>query len=220
MVQMQSRIPQPNWAPAIRRFLEYVKIACELEIVDPGDPETHTPMQTRSFMPKDRMQEYFSKQNHSELKSIIAALFPGAEPINPRAIVPGYTSVFCTLLSIGKGQYIDHFRHYDNLKDSALPFDPANPPAHLPETPGDRDFFLDFCREQWKFCAATLEDPVADKHFESERVLPIIYKKRLAGGGSANLWLIKIYPFYNGIIPEETKSVCPIIPLHIKGYQD
>lgn len=203
---MERQRRQPNWQSAISRFLEYVKTDCELEIIDPGVPETHTQPKTRPFMPKDRIQTYFTKQECKELRSIISALFPNTDPINPRVILSKYTSVFCTLLSIGRGEYIEQFRHYDSLNDAALPFNPASPPAHLPEAAGDPEFLRDFCKAQWKFCAATLEDPVADKHFDSEQVLPIIFKKRLAGGGSATLWLVKIYPSYNKLISEESKN--------------
>ncbi|KIN03043.1 hypothetical protein OIDMADRAFT_18518, partial [Oidiodendron maius Zn] len=84
---------------------------------------------------------------------------------------------------------IEHFRHYDNLSDLALPFDPDSPPANLPEAARRPEFLRCFCEAQWKFCAASLDYPVADKHYERERILPIIEKTRLAGGGTANLWL-------------------------------
>jgi len=142
------------------------------------------------------------------LRNILAALFPHSDPINPLAILNNHTSIFCTLLSIRKGQFIDYFRRYDSLGDSSLPFDPANPPANLPVAARDPEFLREFCKAQWKFCAVTLRHPVADKHFERDRVLPIIEKKRLAGGGTATLWLVKIYPSYNKLISEETKKVC------------
>ena len=199
---------QPDWTPAIDRFHEYVRNECEYEVVDPGDAEQHRPATTRPFMPNDRIRNYFTKQNYHELRCIISALLLDVTSIHPHEIVSKYSSVFCTLLSIGKGAYIEHFRHYDNLSDLALPFDPDSPPANLPEAARRPEFLRCFCEAQWKFCAASFDYPVADKHYERERILPIIEKTRLAGGGTANLWLIKIHSSYNNLSREKTMRVC------------
>ena len=140
------------------------------------------------------IQAYFERQKFSELRALLTCLYP-SDPVKPKTIFPKYIAVFCTLLFAGRGKYIKHFTRFDNLSDTALPFDPKNPPTNQPFTAGDPDFWTDFCKEQWRFCTPILEDSISDKHFETERVLPIIYKERLAGGGSANLWLVKIYPF-------------------------
>jgi len=55
-----------------------------------------------------------------------------------------------------------------------------------------------------------IEDSDSDKHYEEEGVLPITYRERLAGGGTANLWLIKLHPTYNQIFPDALYSVCYI----------
>jgi hypothetical protein len=203
---MEQRPVQPNWEQSLSRFDEYVKKNCEIEIRDPGDPDTSKPAITRAFMPLDRIRGYFERQSYSELRACLACLFPN-DHVNPKTIFPKYIAVFCTLLFAGRGKYIKHFTRFDSLSDTALPFDPKNPPANQPFIAGDPDFWNEVCKEQWRFCAPVLEDPISDKRFESERVLPIIYKKRLAGGGSANLWLVKIYPFYNKIIPDDIKAV-------------
>jgi hypothetical protein len=203
---MEQRPAQPNWEHSLSRFYEYVKNNCAQEIIDPGDPDSSKPATTRPFMPLDRIKSYFERQNYSELRALLASLFPN-HPVNPKTIFPKYIAVFCTLLFAGRGNYIKHFTRFDNLSDTALPFDPNNPPTNRPFTAGDPDFWSDFCKQQWRFCAPVFEDPISNKHFEDERILPIICKKRLAGGGSANLWLVKIYPFYNKIIPDNTKDV-------------
>ena len=199
---------QPNWTTAINRFLEFVENNCEYEIIDYGSAEANTPVKRRPFMPNDRIEEYFTRRNYNEFREIIYALFPRSGPFHPQTILTNHTSIFCTLLSIGEGAYIEHFRHYDSLSDSSLPFNPTSPPANLPAAAREPKFLHSFCAAQWKFCAVILKDPVADKRFEHDRVLPIIEKKRLAGGGSATLWLVKIYSSYNKLISEETKVVC------------
>lgn len=194
---------QPGWDAAINRFVEQVDRCRAEEILDP----TSTPQRTRPFVPIDEIKAYFEDQQCTEFFSILSALFPSGLKIYPKEILPKYTAVFCILLYIGRGQYIDYFRHYNSLSDAALPFNPAHPPANIPHAAEDPGFLNRFCEEQWRFCAQVLEDNLEDKHFESERVLPIISKQRLAGGRSANLWKIKIHPSYNKIISKEEKAV-------------
>jgi hypothetical protein len=45
------------------------------------------------------------------------------------------------------------------------------------------------------------------QNIESDRILPIISKDRLGGGGSANIWCVKIHPFYNKLITDDVKLV-------------
>jgi hypothetical protein len=201
---------QNNWAAPISRFLEFVETQCEFEILDPGDPDTSTLRLTRPFMPLDRIQAYFQELNYLRLRAILSELFPNTY-VNPKDIVPKYTAVFSTLLCAQKGNFILHFTQYNNLSDTHLPFDPDSPPAHLPQT-GDSNFLQDFCQRQWKFCAANLED-LSKKRFEGDRVLPIIFKEKLGGGGTAILWLIKVYPYYNGLLTED----CKIVRFHLNS---
>lgn len=160
-------------------------------------------------MPLNEIQDYFGAQHYAELRDILAALFPDGH-ILPKEIFPKYVAVFCALLCIGKGHYIEHFKHYESLSDTSLPFDPESPPAHWPNTAGDSDFLRKFSKAQWKFCARKWED-LSDKHYDSEQILPIIYKKRISSGGSANIWLVKIHPFYNRLISEDAKLVSIVL---------
>jgi hypothetical protein len=88
-----------------------------------------------------------------------------------------------------------------------MPFDINNPPPHFPTATGDGNLLADFCETQWKFCPAVLDDSVSDKHFEEERILPITTRKRLAGGATANLWLITVHPSYNRLVTGDCETV-------------
>jgi len=198
---------QQNWKPSIERFLGFViDRNCTHEIIEPGDSDDCPPKKTRPFMPLDQIQYYFGAHNYSELRGVLAALFSPDDLIPPRDIYPKYIAVFCTLLCIGKGSYIKHFKHHESLSDTSLPFDPASPPAHWPSSARDSSFLHEFCQAQWKFCARVWED-LSDKHYDSEQILPIVSKTRLSGGGSANIWRVKIHPFYNKLISEDDKLV-------------
>jgi hypothetical protein len=200
---MEERNAQANWEPSIRNFIEFVNRESVFEVVDPNDEKTK-----RVFMPLDIIQRYLQQRNYANLNDITAVLFP-KEYTNPKEIIPKYTRVFCTLLYSGYGHYIKQFKRLSNLRDVNLPFDPENPPNNLPPAPGpgNQDFWRDICKEQWRFCAPEFECPVSNEDFDENRVLPIIFKKWLAGGGTSTLWLIKLHPDYNKLISDESKSV-------------
>jgi hypothetical protein len=200
----EQKVQQPNWEPAIVKFFEFVNKESVFEIVDPADETTKRP-----FMPLITIQRYLDQNSYQNLNAILKVLFPG-EYINPKEIVPRYTRVFCTLLYSEHGHYIKQFKRHNQLKDVNLPFHPDNPPNNLlPPTPGLAMLWHDICNAQWRFSAPELEFPVPNLPFEEERVLPITYKKRLDGGGTATLWLIKLHPDYNKLISDESKSVSP-----------
>ncbi|KAH6717034.1 hypothetical protein BKA61DRAFT_600947 [Leptodontidium sp. MPI-SDFR-AT-0119] len=201
---MAHQAEPPSYDPARGRFLEYVKRHCELEVIDPGDSSQSIPSKTRAFVPRDLLQTYLESHHYRELKAIIEGLKCGL--VNLGHIIPRYTAVFCTLLHSGRGSWIKHFTRHESLMDIALPFDSKSPPRNWPQAPGDPNFLSDFCRDQWRFCAPTLTDPVSDQCFEDERILPITYKRKLRDGGTAKLWLINIHPSYNKLISEEHKQ--------------
>jgi len=178
-----------------------------LEIIHPGD--SVVPRHTRPFMPIDQVQSYLTQNDNLELLSIIKELSLETE-LYPKDILRRYTAVFCTLLQSGHGEYIELFRHKSSLSDRSLPFSVHNPPPGFPSGTEESNMLADFCREQWRFCAAVIEDSDSDKHYEEDQVLPIIYKERLAGGGTANLWLIKLHPTYNQIVPDAVIPVSKI----------
>lgn len=138
---------------------------------------------------------------------IIAALFPNSDAIYPEDIFPDKLAVFCTLLKTSRGRWIEHFKQYDTLSDTALPFSPTNPPQNWPDTGNDQEFLQKFCQEQWKFRVPIFRKPIVERRFHKDQVLPIIFKKALNSGSSASLWLIKIHPAYNQLITEDEKKV-------------
>ena len=195
---------QASWTPAVRRFLDYVEENSVQEVVYPGDSAAAP--RTRPFMPIDQIQAYFSRNKELELRSIIKELSFQTD-LYPKDILRRYTAVFCTLLHCGHGEYIELLRHKPSLSDSYLPFSVKNPPPGFPHGPEEKSLLAKFCREQWRFCAAVMEDSDSDKHYEEEQVLPIVYRERLAGGATANLWKIELHPTYNKIDPEAMSPV-------------
>ncbi|CAG8948909.1 hypothetical protein HYFRA_00002035 [Hymenoscyphus fraxineus] len=197
---MAGRPPLTQWASAcISRFHEFVRENCEFEIINPESVD----LQKRQFMPLDKVRSYFEGNNCYELRAILNDIFGPADHIDPRHILRSHTAVFCILLCTGRGGAIKLFKSHDSLSDLNLPFDPERPPAHLPDTPNDPNFLYEFCEKQWVFCAARLEG-LSDKHFDGNRILPIIHKKKIGEGATAVIWLIELYPYYNGLIEDQS----------------
>jgi hypothetical protein len=67
----------------------------------------------------------------------------------------------------------------------------------FPTSTNDPRFFQRFCEEQWRFSAPVFLYNDTNLHFEANRILPIISKDKLAGGGSAVLHQIKLHKAYN-----------------------
>lgn len=191
----------PDYEDDLQAFRAWVDGAQNFEVVD---PDSNTGM--RPFVVKNDILGYFEKDEYRRLKRLISLHFPNGG-VWKDDIIPNWVAVFCTLLSISKGSWIKHFRHYHgNLSDMALPFDPTKPPSGWPEERAD--FLLEFCKAQWKFCAPVLSKPFVDQRFPKDMVLPIVFKKTLnTEGSSASLWLIKIHPSCNDLISEAEKEV-------------
>jgi hypothetical protein len=196
------------YGDGIPTFLSWVNRVQHFEIVDPFTS-------LRTFVVADDMRQYFMEDNYRDLKRLISTLFPDARSLagglRENDIVPHNVAVFCTLLTIGKGWWMNYFRYYRSLSDAALPFDPASP---LRDWPENADFLPQFCEAQWKFCAPVFRRPFAEQQFPPDRILPIISKEALNTDGSiVSLWRIKIHPSYNYLITEADKTVhIPLCP--------
>lgn len=194
---------QPDYEQVIQEFIAWVKRSYCYEVIDPN-PKYPV---LNEFVAVDSIRQYFEEESQRKLKKITRALFPNNQRVWPEDILTGKIGIFCTLLNIHKGPWIEHFRHHDALSDSSLPFDPKRLPPDWPEDTGDPEFLQRFCEEQWKFCVPIMRSPFVDKRFQKNRVLPIVFRKTLNTGASAALWQIKLHPSYNQLIPEAAKSV-------------
>lgn len=108
----------------------------------------------------------------------------------------GYCKVFCILLEIGKGEYIDYFLQHPSLCDSKLPFAPESLPPKFPVQADDPNFFAKFCDKQWLLCAPEFRNTLKSS-YRKEEVLPIIEKTYITQGGSAQIYRIKLHEAYD-----------------------
>lgn len=187
----------------IQAFFDWVCQARDYAVLNPSRLERH------AFIPIPKVEAYFERDRRQRLIEILDAIyFPETRPLYTENILPKYTAVFCILLHIGKGRYILKFTKHASLGDSALPFDPENPPAKFPICPEDPSFFPHFCDQQWRWCAPKFQRHMLNEEFGARTVLPITSMEQLGDGGSARLYKIKIHKLYNELLTfDESKIV-------------
>jgi hypothetical protein len=159
------------------------------------------------FMPLETLKSYFRANGGKRLDKILAELFHPDIPIKPEIIFRTHTAVFCILLLISKGRYIEYFSCYEELSDQRLPFDPAHPPACFPVATGDSKFLQRFCETQWRYCVPIFDNHMVHKRFGPQRLLPITHKERLGVRGVAIIYKIKIYEPHIKLLPDGSRIV-------------
>ena len=160
------------------------------------------------FTPVEALKSYFKANGSKKLNKILLEVFqPEDIPINPEMILQDHSAVFCILLRISKGRYIEYFARFEELSDQRLPFDPTHPPACFPEATDDPNFLQRFCEKQWMYCVPVFDNHMLHKHFGPQRLLPITYKERRGGGGSAIIYKIKLYGPHNKLLPAGSQIV-------------
>ncbi|KAF4634094.1 hypothetical protein G7Y89_g4015 [Cudoniella acicularis] len=160
----------------------------------------------RSFVPLRAVEAYLEENRNERLNRLLTEVYqPEHPPTYPEAILRRYTSVFCILLEIGKGNLIHHFTEHDSLRDSRLPFDPSVPPPQLSKTSVDEETYQKFCDKQWRY-AVPIFERLLDKSFSPEQILPIVHREPLGlGQGGAKIWRIAIHEDYNRLQMKNTK---------------
>ena len=147
----------------------------------------------RSFIPDPEIEAYF--ETVRPIQKLLAALFPYDPPqLDPETIRNKYIKVFLILILTSNGRFIASFLRHDSLSDQYLPF--KSRPNHFPPSTADLNFFTSFYRRQWEFCARIFEHAI-HQQLDEDLILPIIYKEKLGGGGSAVVHQIKLHPAYD-----------------------
>jgi hypothetical protein len=185
--------------PDIQGFLEWVRRNSEYAVRDPNSEER------RAFIPLKTVREYFKEEGGARLKELLLTIFaPNDPPVDPDDILENYTQIFCILIEIGKCRFIGSFTSW-GYGDRMLPFDPDHPPpSYFPTDTTDPKFYEKFCNKQWKFCVPELKSPMMNIRFHPDRILPIVSKDKITGGGSAILYKIKLQSSYNRLGPQST----------------
>lgn len=176
------------------------------------DEKTH-------FIPLEVLRSYFTHNDCEKLQNILSEIFaPEFPPIDPELILRDHTAIFCILLAIGKGKYIEHFARYEELSDRRLPFDPSHPPREFTDVSDDPDFARRFCEKQRMYCVPVFDSHMLHKYFGAQRLLPVTYKEPRGIEGLAGKYSIKLYAPHNKLVPGGADKVV-IWPFSIGDFQ-
>ncbi|CAI6340153.1 unnamed protein product [Periconia digitata] len=163
----------------------------EVSVVD-LQPQKDRP-ESRSFVPADAVKRHLSKP---VLRNLLAYYnIPATSLIH---IQQSYIFVFTILIVIGKGGELSRFLQWDSLADHRLPFRRNDRSAWPPEC---RNFFSEFYKAQWKFCAHTFRHGMNDTRLDDEVILPYLSREVLKMGPDSCTYKVEIHPSYNELIP-------------------
>jgi hypothetical protein len=184
MADQQSNIEQPR---PIEEFLEWTR---RNQIYAVTDPEIE---ERSAFVPLHIIKNYF---NRERIGNILSSFAYSSAQIDALGVFPSYITIFCILLAIGHGDAIEDFVGYEHLSDEYLPFDTNHQPPGFPTPKSNADLYSSFCDQQWRFCPPYFKENM-DARFEAKRILPIVQRTKLAGGGNAILSEINLHNSYN-----------------------
>jgi hypothetical protein len=183
-----STTQQDDRQHPIHNFLKWLS-ENEILAVDDSFPGTGC-----SFVSLGAVKSQLEKNGRERLNAILDILFEDGGGPDPTELLCNYVAVFCILLQIGKGHYIEHF--VDHEIHDQREFDPEHIPPKFPSSQGDDDFYKRFCEAQWRFCVPDFKENMK-KVFHDRRNLPIIEKRLVASGGSARISIIKLHSSYD-----------------------
>jgi hypothetical protein len=160
---------------------------------------------TRQYLPNSTRDGYFADKEH--LRHILSQLFPdhrgGPSPVHLADIQKHYSKVFSVLLWIGEGSRIREFTEDRSLADTNLPF--RSKPSSFPDLPFFDNFWLDFDRWQWMFCAPDLTY-FRKVEWEERRILPFVRREELGAGASGVAYRIEVHPSHDFLLSSEKAS--------------
>jgi hypothetical protein len=165
-----------------------------------------------AFIPGNVVEEYFRNQSHGNYqrtKALLVDTFGAGYRNNPKTIGQNCPRVFCILVSLGKQRYIAQFERSERLWDKSLPFDPRAPPESFPRDPDDPDFYKNFVREQWRFCAYTFSGNPNAVVEDGARILPFTWMDCPKSGGSSTVWRARIHVAYDNFDHDQIKRLKP-----------
>jgi hypothetical protein len=193
---------QPRRHAALDEFFEWESQSWVEVVADmTTDEKAH-------FMPLESLKAYFAADDCQRMNKILTEVFASKyPPVDSEFILREHVAIFCILLRIGQGTYIEHFARYEELSDRRLPFDPSHPPIGFPVPDGDPAFLQRFCEKQRMYCVPVFDAHMLHKHFGTQRLLPITSKEPHGAKGMSDRYVIQVYRPHNKMLPPKPKRV-------------
>lgn len=193
---------QPDHVRAIQDLLEWI----ERELKQSYDITNAAAASAEDrFIPIGRVEHHFQRHGSEIATDLLRAIFPGKDhdpPVRPQDFAKKCCRVFCILALIGQTRFIASFCQNPNLWDDRLPLIPfrdGTPPLHFPSDTSRPDFFDQFNKEQWKFCAPTLYGLMGVR-FERSSILPIVTLGQAGGGSTSTVYRAVIHGEHDEIV--------------------
>ena len=187
---------QDDHHPAINHLLTWVASTKDRGMrsagADSGDNVEDSP-----YISRTSLDEYYSQGQRVE--SLLGALFKDQdallETLDIGLIRRRYPKIFCLLITIGKGQFINYFVG-NGIDDQHLPLR-RHWQTDFPSATWDPHFFSKFYTQQWQFCVPELDYAVNRRFDAKEWILPIQRIRTLGEGASANTYQIEVPRAYD-----------------------
>ena len=187
---------QPDDHPAIQDLLKLVNSTEDRGLRSGDTNDSDADDGEYAFIPRTRLQAYLGQ--YDQVEKLLSALFgdedPMSNPPDAGTIRQSYSKIFCILIAIGKGRFINHFIEH-GIEDRYLPF--QSHPGNFPSATSDSSFFTTFYQQQWKFCVPELHKCFNKRFDANEWILPIKRKEELDHGGSAATYKIEVHEAYD-----------------------
>ena len=178
--------------PAIQQLMKWVESTGVLGVCGIGGATKEM-----NFVSHRALDDYFDQED--VLEDLLRAHFTDEdhlfEPSEVRQIKRRYAKIFCLLIIIGKGEFINHFIEYD-ISDQQLPLS-KHKPVGFPADSSGSHFFETFLQHQWQFSVPELNVMYGRRFDPSEWILPIRRVALLGEGVSADIHLVEVHSCYD-----------------------
>lgn len=146
------------------------------------------------FLPVTTLKERFT---HHTITSLLNAVLPEtswSKRVLPRTIRDKGARLFCILLRISEGEWIERFLQ-QGITDMSLPLLDKGQ-----QWPANANFFHKFHDAQWQYAPPVLTPDMSHFQLRSEHILPFTQRRPLAEsdhGGAATIDVVRIHPDFH-----------------------
>lgn len=192
---MATQLQQPYSDSDVQRFYQFLQH-------EQRNTDSQSPIPCAKFVPHSSLRDFIGQQDRGFLRRLLKAIL-GKETDSQEIdeIRENYLRVLATLISIGHAVILPWFTKY-KYTDKRLPFD--SPPQDFPELP-DVNIFTAFDACQWQFWPQRFHKGFYG-HLKNERILPVLYKKKLKQSAPATIYKVVLHHDYDHLREEDSTS--------------
>ncbi|KAF2852755.1 hypothetical protein T440DRAFT_17282 [Plenodomus tracheiphilus IPT5] len=149
--------------------------------------------ESQFFIPRPVLRDYLTL---TRIRLLLK--FRGVVEDIAQVVRDQYIAVFGILLRMGKWEHIIYFLRSDRFADNRLPFYECES-----WRPSCRNYYQDFIKAQWEFCAQGLKDGgLYDNELLDDQVMPITSMRSLKAGPDTLVDIVRVHRDYNYLVPK------------------